>query len=409
MPSLDSHALILAAGMAAAAWLALTLWIVGNRLLYDARNRGLGWAVQALREPQLAAQPLAERMAAVHRILKRLPLRSLETLVMDTSLPGWARDACSVQVERLRDPARLLATARSGPERGRKWDYISALFVLARERHPDSHALLARALDAKDPEIRNTAITLLGEIGDRQAAEVLIAGLHTAGSLRARIASQLDRFHLPIGELLRPLAASADPAVRAWGALLLWRYADLPGMDAHLAALARDPDPGVRKAAVQSLAEVATPLAATTARGLLRDAAPFVRAHATRTLVRTDPEGAAADIAPLLADPDWWVRQATKESLSRLGLRAMPQVLAQLDSPDRFARNGAADVLQEIGATALLVERARQQGPESTEASALLRRIMQAGERDMVGAGAPLHPSWQPSRAAVTAGPQEWT
>lgn len=404
MPSADSPALLLAASAMVGAWLSMVLWIVGNRLFHDARNRQLDRAARMLRDPRLEALPGSERMQATERVLRRLPLRSLETLMM-TPLPAWARDACSARIARLRDPQRLLATARSGPARSRKWDYIAALSVLAHARHPDSHALLERALALEDPHVRRAAIGLLGDIGDRRAAQILIDGLQAAGTLHARIASQLDRFAVPIGDLLEPAAASTDAVVRAWAAQLMWRHAGSAGIAARLAELAHDPDPGVRKAAIQSLAEADAPLAARSARRMLHDEAPFVRAHAARTLTDADRDGAAADIAPLLADTDWWVRQGAKESLTRIGLPAMPHVLALLDSPDRFARNGAADVLQDIGAIALLLEQSRQADAEGTRAGALLQRIMQAGERSMVGTAARSHPSWQAPAVAATAAP----
>jgi len=394
MSSHADAALELAAATMALAWLLLTLWVMLDRLVHDAGHRRLELALHALRDPQLAALPLGERMRRVHRTLRPLRLHSLESLMM-SPLPGWALDACSVRIGQLRPAQGFLSIVRAGPQRSRKWKYIAALFVIARAHHSDRHALLQQALSATDPDIRNAAINLLGELGDRPAAAILVAGMQAARGLRPRIASQLDAFRQPIGDLLHPLHASDDPEVRAWGAMLLGRYASQPGVDAQLAALAADADAGVRKAAVQSLAGAASPLAAATARRLLHDEAPYVRAQAARTLSRSDPgEAAARDIGPMLADPDWWVRQTTKESLSRIGLPAMPHVLPLLGSADRFARNSAADVLQHIGAVAMLAERAQSPDAGGAEAREQLQRIMQAGERRMIGIAGGSHPSW---------------
>ena len=51
-----------------ALWLAMSGWIVVDRMLFDARNRGLGWASQELRAPALAALPPAERVAHYERL-----------------------------------------------------------------------------------------------------------------------------------------------------------------------------------------------------------------------------------------------------------------------------------------------------------------------------------------------------
>jgi len=395
MSSHTDAALALAAATMALTWLLLTLWVMLDRLVHDAGHRRLELALHALHDPHLAALPLGERMGRVHRILRPLRLRSLETLMM-SSLPGWALDACSVRIGQLRPPQGFFSIVRAGPQRTRKWKYIAALFVIARARHRDRHVLLQQALSATDPDIRNAAINLLGELGDRAAAAILVAGMQSSRSLRNRIASQLDAFMQPIGDLLHPLHNSDDPELRAWGAMLLRCYTDQAGVDAQLAALSADADAGVRKAALQSLAEADSPLAAATARRLLRDETPYVRAQAARTLSQSDPgEAAARDIAPLLEDPDWWVRQTVKESLSRIGLAAMPHVLPLLGCADRFARNSAADVLQHIGAVAMLAERAQTPDAGGAEAGELLQRIMQAGERRMIGAAGDSHPSWR--------------
>jgi len=394
----DELLLVLALG-SLLLWLAMSGWIVVDRMLFDARNRGLGWASQELRAPELAALPAAERLARVQAIVQRLPMRALERLVMDISLPRWVRDACSAQVVRARDPDKLLAAARNLPGT-RKWAHIATLFLLVRDRHPSAHALLAGALGDDDLEVRQAAITLLGELGDREAARILAGGAAASPVLRSRIASQLDRFELSIVDLLAELTGSPDPAVRALGAMLLWRHAGAPEVAAGLMALTRDADPGVRKSAVQSLAGATGRAAADIPRGMLADPVPFVRAHAARTLVRLDPARSAIDIAPLLADADWWVRQAAKEGLLAIGLDALPAVLSQLDSTDRFARNGAADVLQGIGAVAGLLARATQPGPDGEAAAALLRKLTDAGERGVSGGG--LHPSWQIARSETT-------
>ena len=388
------------AGAALLLWLAMSGWILVDRMLFDARNRGLGWASRELRAPALAVLPPAERLARVQAIVQRLPMRSLERLVMDTSLSRWVRDACSALVVRAGRPDKLLAAARNVAGTG-KWTHIAALFLLVRDRHPSAHALLAGALGDEDLEARHAAITLLGELGDREAARVLADGAAASPVLRSRIASQLDRFELPVADLLvAELAGSPDPGVRALGAMLLWRHAAAPGVAGHLIALTRDSDPGVRKSAVQSLAGATGQAAADIARGMLADPVPFVRAHAARTLVHLGPAQAANDIAPLLADADWWVRQAAKQGLLVIGIDALSAVLSQLDSTDRFARNGAADVLQGIGAIPGLLARASAPGPDGEAAAALMRKLTDAGERGAGGDGR--HPSWQIARSETT-------
>jgi HEAT repeat protein len=52
---------------------------------------------------------------------------------------------------------------------------------------------------------------------------------------------------------------------------------------------------------------------------------------------------------PLLADREWLVRSAAKQSLEAMGREIAPLVLEMLSHEDAFARNGAAEVLQNLG------------------------------------------------------------
>ena len=112
---------------------------------------------------------------------------------------------------------------------------------------------------------------------------------------------------------------------------------------------------------------------------LLRDAAPFVRAHAARALGELDSIEAAAPIAELLGDSDWWVRNAAKQSLETLGGEVWPVLVRCLEHPDKFVRNGAAEVFQNLGILdSLIVMEAASDDPSHSKID-LLRRIAAAG------------------------------
>src|SRR3989304_7391762 len=75
----------------------------------------------------------------------------------------------------------------------------------------------------------------------------------------------------------------------------------------------------------------------------------FVRVHAARAAGHVLGATAAPTITRLLADERWWVRTAAKDSLRGLGTEAVPSLLSVLSHSDQFARNGAAEVLQDVG------------------------------------------------------------
>src|SRR5204862_5485071 len=106
--------------------------------------------------------------------------------------------------------------------------------------------------------------------------------------------------------------------------------------------LGGDPEPMVRAAAVETLRAVGGAAVISTAFPLLDDPVPFVRAHAARALATNHRRELTAFVAALLADEEWWVRSAAKESLEAIGPSAVDHLVPYLEHPDRFARNGAA-------------------------------------------------------------------
>lgn len=268
------------------------------------------------------------------------------------------------QVERLVE--RALRTPRT--EWG-EWRRISAMGRLTRMGHPTTLHVLYHALRGEDDKAAAAAVRFLGTLGDPWAIELLVAALQAGRVPRSRVASQLERLYPEAGFLLLPLLRDPDPAVRFWGATLVGPYPTLGTTD--LILLTRDDDPNVRAAAVEALGRRSGEAAAAATVELLRDPAWFVRVHAARAAGHVAGAAAAPELARLLADERWWVRTAAKDALEVIGRDAVPALVPVLTGPDRFARNGAAEVLQDVGLVDYLVlERPR---------SKLLRRIYAAG------------------------------
>jgi HEAT repeat protein len=87
----------------------------------------------------------------------------------------------------------------------------------------------------------------------------------------------------------------------------------------------------------------------------------------------------AVEIADLLGDRDWWVRLAAKESLEAMGPEVWRVLMPCLEHPDRFVRNGAAEVFQNLGILdSLIVMEAASDDPAERKI-AMLRQIAAAG------------------------------
>jgi HEAT repeat protein len=318
-----------------------------------------------------------DRAQLVRSLLERVPRRTIERHAADQATPIWVAQALAEHALE-RDPARLLREAASHRgERGR-WRRIAALHILCRSGHADLVPVLRRALLDDDRDVAGAAVSLLGAVPEPEAAALLVTALRQRLYPQSRVAARLDRFPLEVAEVIAPLIVDADPAARFWGATLLARYGARPGVASALAQLRADPDPSVRKAAIESLGRVGGRAAEETARRLLRDPVWFVRAHAARALGDLGRRDLAGEVAPLLADEQWWVRAAAKDALQAMGPAAAPAVAAMLDHHDRFARNGAAEVLQNLGVLDDLATRAAA-GGEGRDDLALLRKAAAAG------------------------------
>jgi HEAT repeat protein len=270
----------------------------------------------------------------------------------------------------VREARRLvrLAGGRPRTDWGR-WRKISALTRLAQAHHQAAPRLVRRAAADGDAVISAAAIRALGDLGDHWAIELLLAAMQEGQAPRSRIAAQLERLAPRPGARLLALLADPDPVVRFWGATLLAPYPDLG--QASLLGLTRDVDPNVRAAAVETLGGRGGPGVAEAALSLLEDPAWFVRVHAARSAGHVLGAAAAPALTRLLAHSRWWVRTAAKDALRGIGPEAVPALLPVLTDPDAFARNGAAEILQDIG----FVDELALQRPNSP----LLERIYAAG------------------------------
>jgi HEAT repeat protein len=363
-------------------WLGLTMVMLVNRGVYDLRHRSVRLARRELSGQGVHGSSGPERAKYVQRILARLPRRTVERIAADSNAPAWLAEAFADfgmtrwGVERL---VRHASAHRS--ERGR-WRRVAALRILAQAAHPEVLALLHRAVQDHDPMVAGAGVALLGRRREPAAAGLLVDALRTGRHSRSRIATALDQSPALSPAVLVPLLEDESGPVRFWAATLLARFAG-EGLDRRLAPMSEDPDANVRKAAVETLGVIGGPDAAAVAERLLADSTWFVKAHAARALGQLGCADLAPRIVALLADPEWWVRLAAKEALESLGEAAWPALREALGHPDRFARNGAAEVLQNAGAFDALLLRGRA-ADSTPEDVAILRQLAAAGGSGMV-------------------------
>jgi len=380
---------MLGQGFAAVAslWLVMSSLVVVDRVRHDRRQGQLRSIQRALSDPTLETLPPLERAAAVRDMLTRLPTQVAYRMTGDVDLAPWVRESCARYALEQIGLQRMLRDAT--PHRGakRKWRRISALHALVYARPDSIHALLRAALADADADVASAAASVLLRIGDERAAEILIGGLRSARLPASRIAARLARFKIPIDDQLRPLLTSPRAEARYWAATLLRNQHDHSGLAAAIVPLVDDADAPVRKAALLTLAAMQSPDVARLASWRLTDPVPYVRSAAINALAqtgertpdRTRRQAIAAGIASSLADRDWSVRTAAKDALARLGPATWRAVAAELSSADAFARNGAAEVLQNLGVLDWTMRGIASGVRPSDEALDVLKRALREG------------------------------
>ena len=227
-----------------------------------------------------------------------------------------------------------------------KWHRVAAAGVLGLLRSPGSVTVLKAALDDSDPDVAYAAAQALSAYSSSTAYAALLFALTKERLPAARVASLLESFRCPNArELIERRAESDNPQVRYWVAYLLGSLAD-PRSEPVIEQLAHDPEEDVRANAAESLASFPNERLM---RQLLDDHSWVVRSHAAKAAGAAGLTALSPRLAALLEDRSWWVRQNATLALAAFGEAAVPWLLSQLHSDDRFARNKAAEALIRCG------------------------------------------------------------
>ena len=230
-----------------------------------------------------------------------------------------------------------------------KWTRAHALRIMGELKMPSSVPVLLKALEDRDPDVRNVAARSLGRM-KLQAAEEALVGL--LGKHDQAVSARIAAICIEMGPRTAPLLIRAlregTPAARFWAARILGEIGD-PRATRSLGDAVMDEDGDVRSAAVWAIGRIGDRSSAALVGPLLADAVWYVRAHAAEALGRVGDPVVVPALAEALKDRSWWVRKNALDALVALGEPSKPALLATLESEDRFARDCAAEALATLG------------------------------------------------------------
>ena len=199
------------------------------------------------------------------------------------------------------------------------------------------------------PEVRIRAAKALGAIGGLEAVESLLGALKDTNRWSAlRIADILAT----LGEAaVDPLLAEVPklPAIARVPAIDILGRLRSPKAVRLLEQLLDDPHENARARAAHSLGVIGDPRAAGKLVLALKDSEWPVRAMAAKALGMLPGTAGVPELTKVLGDREWWVRSNAALALGSKGEKGYKALAGLLDSPDAYAAQRAASMLQEAG------------------------------------------------------------
>jgi hypothetical protein len=349
-----SNAVLLAAAASLfCCWAALGAWVLVDRFLHDRAHDCSRIDAEAYTDGLLDLTVIGRRR--------------LTQLALGPSSPAAAAAAsCLVG-------ARWFPLVARASVPGQSRTRLQALTILVRAGFPDSLALIRSAIAENDPALTTAVLRLAGERQTEEADALLLEVLITGAHPRARTATELEPRAARLRERLITLVSDDDPALRYWAITLLAAEMADPPVALAVASRAGDDDANVRASVAEALGCVDARVARPLLRRLLTDDAFFVRSHAARAVAKAGDGVLAGKLLPLLADQNWWVRAAAKESLLQLGSEGLKVAQTALRHRDRFARDGALEIILGSGQLQELIAAADDGDKAARKAVAAIR------------------------------------
>ena len=199
------------------------------------------------------------------------------------------------------------------------------------------------------PEVRIRAAKALGAIGGLEAVESLLGALKDTNRWSAlRIADILATLgEAAVDPLLREVP-KLPPIARVPAIDILGRLRS-PKAVRLLEDLLQDPHDNARARAAHSLGVIGDPRAAPSLVLALKDPEWPVRAMAAKALGMLPGAVGVPELKAVLGDREWWVRSNAALALGSKGEKGYQALAGLLDSPDTYAAQRAASMLQEAG------------------------------------------------------------
>lgn len=327
-----------------------TIWVLGREAL---RRRWTKAALARVAAASRLADDTVDVTELVKSLRERFDKLTIERAVLemlkstDESKRGTG-SRLFAELGMVEDYAKRLREARKWSERTHAAE-ILGLAAVPTAAHALAEALNDRYED--DASVKVAAAAALAKLRDPSAIPLLVKELLATDDRSSRnVAEALTAFGaLAVPPLLELLVDPSHPSARVWAARILGRIGDKRAAD-DLVARLHDRDDLLRMATAEALGSLGDPRSIQPlVRATLRDPAPQVRAHAAGAVARIEGDRAIDVLVAALADPDYGTRLRALEAFETIRVEDTSHLESALRDPNAEVRRRAALALERVG------------------------------------------------------------
>jgi HEAT repeat protein len=249
---------------------------------------------------------------------------------------------------------------------------------LGRIADPEALPQLEDLLQDEKEEVREAALYALGRIGTREALEVMLDALDLGDRwTQEKVAETVEEAGDESRYLLVELLRDRSPVRRTFAAEVLGRVGGLEEV-AYLKEALMDEEVDVRARAADSLGKMRQPASRDALLKALKDPDWQVRSQVVKALGKIGDEDDTPRLVAALRDPEWWVRNNAAFALREMGEVGEVPLMEALWDEDRFARETAAQALEESSMVERIVEDMRGQ-KDDPKGERIIHRLAEIG------------------------------
>ncbi len=225
-----------------------------------------------------------------------------------------------------------------------KWRRIEAMLMAGYLESPHVLDILKDALQDKDEDIAYFSLLALGHIKNAGSAKILLGAVKGRAFSGYKIASILEQFPPSLVETLIESINDEDLEVRFWVIKLLSRFKPAQ-YTREIGSLADDVSADVRAAVCECLGGIGGAGTPEIVKKYLKDDKWFVRMHAARSLEKILGPHSIPDVAPLIKDRHWFVRENVKEIMIKHFSEARAFIEKFLSEADEDVKRACAEII----------------------------------------------------------------